>query len=74
MPIKRRLNADALTYEPDHVLRFVDGLNVDPRRCPLANHARRHWHESDDPADTLAVCDCPPGTEPIAFRARRQAR
>jgi hypothetical protein len=54
---KRRATDDDLDLRYV-LLRFTDGLVVDPRTCPQGIHARPHWH-AGPPAATgaNAVCD-----------------
>jgi len=44
------------------LLRFSDGLVVDPRRCPLGIKARSHWRPGALNPNTgvNAVCACDP--------------
>jgi hypothetical protein len=44
------------------LLRFTDGLIVDPRRCPAGIMARGHWSLTEGlriPGEPNAECGCP---------------
>ncbi|GEM_PF-6118702 len=60
--IARRERHTTTIPDDDYILlRFADGLVVDPRRCPRTNHAHSHWRRLPYPVpagEPNAECLC----------------